>query len=181
VFPGFPINFENISNRPLAEDFDIPPGYRAISIAIDEVSSVSYKVRPNHRVDVLLSFTYQGQPAVIVLVETAKVLAVGLGDQKASGVGSKTATLLVSSENARKIELAKEYGKLSLVRAGESEIPKGTTDSSPMTLKGFFLPNDQPAAPVQKVDGKMFMTDPTTGRQTAYVLVNGVWKVESVH
>lgn len=179
IFSGFPLSFENISSRALAEDFDIPPGYRAISIAIDEMSSVSYKVRPNHRVDVLLSFTYQGQPAVIPVVETAKVVAVGVEtDPKGNTVGSKTATLLVSSEDAKKIELAKQHGKLSLVRAGDSEPPKITSDPNPTTLKQFFSPQEAAPAPREKIAGKMFVTDTKTGRQSTYVLVNGQWKVE---
>jgi Flp pilus assembly protein CpaB len=136
-------------------------------------------VRPNNRVDVLLSFTYQGQPAVIPIVETAKVVAVGVeSDPKGNTIGSKTATLLVSSEDAKKIELAKQHGKLSLVRAGDIEIPKPVIDPIPLTLRGIFLPTETAPHVQQRVPGKMMVTDTKTGRQLVYILVNGQWQME---
>jgi len=176
---GFPVSKELVSDRPIADDVLIPPGFRAISIPIDEVSSVSYQIQPNKRVDVLLSFTYKGEPAVVPVVETAKILSIGsTPGQPNGGAGARTATLLVTADDALKIELAKQYGKLGLVRAGDEEMPKTVTQPNPLTGKGLFEPGSAEPAPQPHVDGRMVMTDPKTGRQFTYVLSGGRWTVQ---
>ncbi len=179
---GYPVNRALLSAAPIAEDFPIPAGFRAISISIDEEKSVSYQIRPNHRVDVLLSFTHKGKPAVVTVVETAKVLSVGSNpDPKVRSVGASTATLLVSTDDAMKIELAKQYGRLGLLRASDVEVPKAVTDSTPTVLENIFNTPEQTAAPEENTDGQMIMTDPRTGRQLVYKLRNGQWKLEKLN
>lgn len=54
----------------------LEPGYRAVSLAADQVASVGGNVRPGNRVDVLASFGDEEQAKSIVLFEDVQVLAV---------------------------------------------------------------------------------------------------------
>ncbi|MDQ6675877.1 MAG: Flp pilus assembly protein CpaB [Acidobacteriota bacterium] len=98
----------------------IPTGYRAVSVPINDVSGVSGLITPNSRVDVL--FTRPGTMAEAVtstILQNVRVLAVGrltfanqAVDPKA--VKMPVATLIVTPEDAQKLELAKNEGKVSL-------------------------------------------------------------------
>jgi pilus assembly protein CpaB len=101
----------------------IDPGMRAISVQINDSSGVAGLIQPRSHVDVL--FTRPGTMAEAVtttILEDIVVLSVGritevsqnAIDPKASRPQSQAATLLVTPEQARKIELAKNQGKVSL-------------------------------------------------------------------
>jgi pilus assembly protein CpaB len=101
----------------------IDPGMRAISVQINDSSGVAGLIQPRSHVDVL--FTRPGTMAEAVtttILEDIVVLSVGritevsqnAIDPKASRPQSQAATLLVTPEEARKIELAKNQGKVSL-------------------------------------------------------------------
>ncbi len=102
----------------------IDPGMRAISVQINDSSGVAGLIQPRSHVDVL--FTRPGTMAEAVtttILEDIIVLSVGRVtevaqnaniDPKASRPQSQAATLLVTPEQARKIELAKNQGKVSL-------------------------------------------------------------------
>jgi len=106
----------------------IEPGKRAVSVAFTDASGVSGLIQPRSRVDVM--FTRTGSLAeamTTTLLEDAVVLSIGrttevqqlsgtVGATKAPAVRSQnqTATLMVAPEDARKLELAKNQGKLSL-------------------------------------------------------------------
>jgi pilus assembly protein CpaB len=98
----------------------IPAGYRAVSVPINDVSGVSGLVQPGSKVDVL--FTRPGNMAEAItstILQNVKVLAVGRSlfpnqavDPKAAKM--PVATLLVTPDDAQKLELAKNEGKISL-------------------------------------------------------------------
>ncbi len=102
----------------------IEPGMRAISVQINDSSGVAGLIQPRSRVDVL--FTRPGtmsEAVTTTILEDIVVLSVGRVtevsqnasiDPKASRPQSQAATLLVTPEQARKIELAKNQGKVSL-------------------------------------------------------------------
>lgn len=175
---GTPVSFELVSAQPPDEDIIIPDGYRAISIPIDEISSVSYLTKRDSRVDVLLSFTYKGELAVVPVVETVKVLTVGTGpDRSRPADGPRTVTLLVTIDDAKRVELAKRMGTLTLIRAGEKEVPRRLTDPTPVTPLRLFSAEAE-ARPAQRPDGRMVITDPRTGRQMEWSLYGKDWKLE---
>jgi pilus assembly protein CpaB len=103
-------------------------GKRAISVPINDASGVSGLIQPRAHVDVL--FTRPGSMAEAVsttLLEDVVVLAIGRTTegtnssttaaataQAAARPPAQSATLLVTPEQARKIELAKNQGKISL-------------------------------------------------------------------
>jgi pilus assembly protein CpaB len=98
----------------------IPAGYRAVSVPINDVSGVSGLVQPGSKVDVL--FTRPGNMAEAItstILQNVKVLAVGrllFPGQSVDPKASKmpVAALLVTPEDAQKLELAKNEGKISL-------------------------------------------------------------------
>jgi len=106
----------------------IDVGKRAISVPINDASGVSGLIQPRSHVDVL--FTKPGSPAEAVtttILEDVIVLAIGRTTegtnssttaaataQAAARPPAQSATLLVSPEQARKLELAKNQGRVSL-------------------------------------------------------------------
>lgn len=102
----------------------IDPGKRAISVQINDTSGVAGLIQPRSHVDVL--FTRTGSMAEALtstILEDIVVLSIGRAtevsqntniDPKASRPQNQAVTLLVTPEEARKIELAKNQGKIGL-------------------------------------------------------------------
>ncbi len=98
----------------------IEAGMRAISVQISDASGVAGLIQPNSRVDVL--FTRPGsmtEAVTAVILQNIKVLAIGRQVQANQTLDPKApkmpvATLLVSPEDAQKLELAKNEGRISL-------------------------------------------------------------------
>src|SRR5712671_6344790 len=99
----------------------IEPGMRAISVQINDSSGVAGLIQPNSRVDVL--FTRPGSMAeavTSVILQNIKVLAIGRLVQMGQTLDPKApkmpvATLLMTPEDAQKLELAKNEGRISLI------------------------------------------------------------------
>jgi pilus assembly protein CpaB len=118
----------------------IPAGYRAVSVPINDVSGVSGLVQPGSKVDVL--FTRPGNMAEAItstILQNIKVLAVGRSlfpnqavDPKAAKM--PVAALLVTPEQAQKLELAKNEGKISLSLRNPLDA-KDELDGSPVTTE----------------------------------------------
>jgi pilus assembly protein CpaB len=98
-------------------------GKRAISVQINDSSGVAGLIQPRSHVDVL--FTKPGTMAEAVtttILEDVVVLSIGRTTEAASGAintqavrpANTAATLLVTPVQARKLELAKNEGKISL-------------------------------------------------------------------
>jgi pilus assembly protein CpaB len=102
----------------------IPTGYRAVAIPINALTGVEGWVRPGAHVDVVWSTEREKQFVVVTIVENAKVLSVerSLDTEQPSSVMTATPpshiTLIVSSADAQKIQLAKSSGSLSLSLRG---------------------------------------------------------------
>jgi pilus assembly protein CpaB len=97
----------------------IDPGYRAVSVPITDASSVAGLVMPGSHVDVL--FTRPGnlmEAVTTTILQNVRVLSIGrnvqgtAADPKAPK--AVAATLIVTPEQAQKIELAKTEGRVSL-------------------------------------------------------------------
>lgn len=101
----------------------IPQDKRAVSIKVDETTSVSYLVEPGDQVDI---WTVRGEPdgdpvksKVEILLENVTVLAVG--NQVRSGPSSRrsrqsysSVTLLLGQEEAEKLIRARDLDRLPL-------------------------------------------------------------------
>ena len=98
----------------------IEPGYRAVSVQISDVSGVAGLIQPNSRVDVM--FTRPGtlaEAATSTILQNVKVLSTGRSTQTGQAVDpraprSPVVTLLLLPDDAQKLELAKNQGKIGL-------------------------------------------------------------------
>ncbi|MBI1896005.1 MAG: Flp pilus assembly protein CpaB [Acidobacteria bacterium] len=101
----------------------IEPGMRAISVPISDASSAGGLIQPRARVDVLFTRTGSVREALTTtLLQDVVVLSIGklteagqTVDPRAARSQQQTATLMVTPEDARKLELAKNHGKIGLV------------------------------------------------------------------
>jgi pilus assembly protein CpaB len=109
----------------------LPPGMRAASVRINDVSGVAGFVQPNDSVDVLITRDMPGgdrkTQMTDVLIQNVRVIAIDQQARNADGSPkvAKTATLEVNPLDAQKLALAQEVGSLSLVlrKPGEANNP----------------------------------------------------------
>ena len=98
----------------------IQPGKRAIAVPVTDSSGVAGLIQPHSRVDVLFTRTGSAAEAsTITILQDIEVLAVGRLTQTGQTVDPRApkvpvATLLVTPEEARRLELAKNQGRISL-------------------------------------------------------------------
>ncbi len=101
----------------------ISPDRRAIAVKVDKVIGVSGFIHPNNRVDVLVTLKriegYNHNPITKIILENILVLAVGPDVEEKKGREEKATpvdviTLEVTPEEAEKIALATQEGKISL-------------------------------------------------------------------
>jgi len=124
----------------------IEPGRRAVAVPITETSGVAGLIQPRSRVDVL--FTRSGSVAeasTVTILQDVEVLSIGRATTAGQTTGqmdpraaqrSSTATLLVTPEEARKLELAKNQGRISLALRNpldRSRLP----DGGPVTFEAL--------------------------------------------
>jgi pilus assembly protein CpaB len=100
----------------------IEPGRRAISVQVNEISGVSGFIQPGTRVDVLFTRVFSnGDAATTTILQNAKVIAYGRQLDPAAKVDPRdtsrptVATLLVSQEEAQRLVLAEQRGRIQLV------------------------------------------------------------------
>jgi len=118
----------------------IPEGYRAVSVQINDVSGVAGLILPGSRVDVL--FTRPGSMAEAItstIMQNVKVLAMGKLVQAGQTVDPKApkvpvATLIVNPEQAKKLELAKNEGRISLALRNPLD-PVSDGDMTPVSTE----------------------------------------------
>jgi len=97
----------------------IPPGMRAVAVRVNDTTSVAGFVLPGTRVDVMLTGSPEGsnQKETTTVLENVAVLATGQKlERNAAGEPQTTPviTLLVSPDDAQKLALASEQGKIQL-------------------------------------------------------------------
>jgi len=98
----------------------IPPGLRAMSVAVDEVGDISGFVKPRTHVDVLVAVSGTGpdnnKPYSKVVLQNIEVLAVAqqIDKGKDEPEVAKVVTLLVSPHEAEKLGLASREGIVRL-------------------------------------------------------------------
>lgn len=119
---------------------NIPEGFRAVSVSVDDVSNVEGWVRAGAKVDVMLASQISNKPVITLLAQNAKVLStgkVGGGRGGRSGGGSTTITIMVTVDEATKIQLASSSGVMSLALRGDEDTVE-SADSQTVTLDAVF-------------------------------------------
>jgi pilus assembly protein CpaB len=97
----------------------IPPGMRAISVRVNDTSSVAGFVLPGTRVDVLLTGNPEGsnEQQTTTVLENVAVIANGSRLERSANGEAQNApviTLLVSPDDAEKLTLATNQGHIQL-------------------------------------------------------------------
>ncbi len=136
--PGTPLRFRQISSEPIVVSLPLSPGMRAVSIEVDETTSVEGFARPGTRVDVTLTYRNPKNKSLEtrIIVHNARVLSLG-GDPTVLSAGKgpearksqprrTTLTLEVTPEEALVIQTAKQSGRLGLIMRApdDSGVPK---------------------------------------------------------
>lgn len=125
----------------------IPPGMRAVSVRVNDVVAVAGFVTPGTRVDVLLT----GAPGsgadeeTTTVLQNIAVLASGHTlERTATGEAQNTAviTLLVSPDDAQRLTLASQQGKIQLALRNplDTRAEEFPASSSRALYKGMPLP-----------------------------------------
>lgn len=110
----------------------VPKGYRAITVAVDDVSGVAGLLHPGDHVDIVTTFDYEVEKTTLstLILQNISVLAVGQsldavqkGDQK---VNTQTVTLSVQPSQGSLLTLASERGSIRLMLRSPKD--DGTTN-----------------------------------------------------
>jgi pilus assembly protein CpaB len=127
----------------------IPPGMRAVSVRVNDTTSVSGFVLPGTRVDVLLtgSPAGSGDPQTTTVLENVAVIATGQRLERNSAGDPQTTpviTLLVSPDDAQKLTLASNQGHIQLALRN----PLDTRQEELAAARSSSLYKIAPAPPV---------------------------------
>ena len=132
----------------------IPPGMRAVSVRVNDFSSVSGFVQPGSRVDVLMTGTATGssEPQTITVLRNVAVLANGqkldrslLGNESQN---SPVITLAVSPDDAAKLALAMNQGHIQL--ALRNPLDTNQAEVASIGMHSLYQNGTVVSAPVHK-------------------------------
>ncbi len=149
LVPGDPV-LENklVGDEDRRATIDVPPGFRLVAVHADAVSAVGNLIKPGDRVDVLVYLkanNFQGgqEAGATTILQDIKVFAVNdqwrPSEEKGGEVAAvKNVALLVTPEQAEKVTLATELGKVKLVLRSPDDDMKAEslTGTTPHDLFG---------------------------------------------
>lgn len=110
-------------------------GRRAVTVAVDEISSISGMLSPGDAIDLVASVKNAGRSTMVPVLQAVYVLATGTRVEQTAADGQRsytTVTLDVNPQEARRIMAAREVGRLTaLLRAPGDRQPTllGTADA----------------------------------------------------
>jgi pilus assembly protein CpaB len=147
----------------------IPEGYRAVSIQINDSSELAGLISPGVRVDVL--YTRPGTMTEAIsstILQNVKVLAMGKMVQAGLATDPKApkvpvATLIVTPEQAKILELAKNQGRLSLALRNPLD-PQADGDANPISTE-VLDPLAGGRGKLKKASGKANLEDPSVWKE----------------
>ncbi len=140
----------------------VPTGLRAMTVRVDEINSISGFLQPKDRIDLLLTYGSGTTQQIFPLIQNLDVIATGvqtLVDK--NGAGGKrsftTITVQVSPEQAKKITLSQQVGKVTaMLRNPEDE---SALSETPMSVSSL-LNIKKPPAPKPKKRKKVVKKKP---------------------
>lgn len=174
IAEGTPLLRSHLTREAVGISLPLTPGNRAVSIEVDATSGVEGFALPGTKVDVVLTHTVENNMVSQIIVQNARVLSYG-GDstpqeqqtapQRGRGMAretQRTITLDVSSQDALKIQTARQLGKLSLMlRSPDDNKSPAVVEQS----QNDIVPNSRPAdarkkactsAGSMRIEGKEF-------------------------
>lgn len=115
----------------------VPPGHRAITVAVNEVAGVAGFITPNDRVDVVLTTPIPGskeEKISKIILQNVPILATGQITEQKEGkpVVVPTVTMDLTPEDSEKIVLAASRGSLQLLL-------RNIADSDPVEGRGATI------------------------------------------
>jgi pilus assembly protein CpaB len=136
----------------------LEPGHKAVTVRVDDVRGVAGFVLPGDRVDVVLIRETRTNNSIEnssdVLIQHVRVLAVDqlANERQEHATVAKAVTLEVTTEQAQKILLAVNVGRLSLIlrQAGQAGQAEGET-AKRITDADLGLPPKRVATPTATV------------------------------
>jgi pilus assembly protein CpaB len=158
----------------------IKPGFRAVSVKIDEVSGVAYQIKPGDWVDVIVVMDIAGERSkketiAEVILQHVRVVAVGrsltrqASEDSTKTKSAKSATLMVPEEDVPKLHLAGTRGKLTFALRGDDDLtsPAGAFARLEELLGATKEPEKkaepaQTTAPVKQGPVQVAMATPST-------------------
>lgn len=119
-------------------------GKRAVTLAVDQVSSVSGMIRPGDRVDILATLSSKGRTATVPLLQDVPVLATD--NRLKTGLGGRssryqTVTLMLDPVAAARVSHARDAGELTVMLRPEAE--EGTASIPRVTTEGLMAANSR--------------------------------------
>ena len=130
----------------------IPPGMRAVSVRVNDTTSVSGFVQPGTRVDVLLTGNPQGsnEQQTTTVLENVAVIATGQKlERSPTGEAQNAAvvTLLLSPDDAQRLTLASSQGHIQLVLRNPLDTKQEDVAASRSSSLYKNSPEAAPSAP----------------------------------
>jgi pilus assembly protein CpaB len=142
----------------------VPPGMRAITVAVDEVVGVAGFVQPGMVVDVVSTLDVEGETTTRFLLQKVKVLACAQEAEHPTEESAKivsSATLAVTPADAERLILAAERGKIRLAMRSNRESSLARTPGvTPGTLLGRPTPIPHTRAAVRVIRVPVRMSTP---------------------
>ena len=132
----------------------VESGLRAMTVRVDEINSISGFLQPKDKVDLLLSHGANAESQIFPLIQKLNVIATGVQTMvdKQSGGRERsfnTITVHVSPEQAQKITLAQQVGRLTAVLRNPED--DGSLADSPITVANLFnIPDPEPLKPKKR-------------------------------
>lgn len=126
IMPGEPLSKDYLTRVRSSNVItaNIPDGFRAVTITVDNISAVEGWARPGARVDVAWTSSVLGKTSLKFIVQNALVLSTDRQLSSSIEPGADvppTVTLLVSTRDSAKIMLAASTGALTLALRGERD------------------------------------------------------------
>ncbi len=148
----------------------IPPGMRAVSVRVNDVVSVAGFVQPGTRVDVLATGNEGGSGGrqTTTVLENVAVIAVGKSLDRTTSTDAQTApviTLLVSPDDAQKLALVSQEGRIQLSLRNPLDTKKGGIGAT--RTSSLYL-GETPAATGSKPKAKKLVAKVPVPAPTPY-------------
>ncbi|HJV76631.1 MAG TPA: Flp pilus assembly protein CpaB [Noviherbaspirillum sp.] len=126
--------------RPPSFSSRIAAGRRAMSVPVDEISSISGMLDPGDTIDLMVTVDRGGKKITFPIIQSVTVLAAGqrqlAGATAADRRGFTTITLDTTPEEARRIIVARETGKITALLRNPED--KNLIANSMDDLSGLF-------------------------------------------
>lgn len=104
----------------------IEAGRRAITVAVDEINSISGLLEPGDLIDILVTVDQQGRKATLPLLQGVRVMATGQRSQDDPKSGERrlysTVTLDTDPQQAENLVVAREAGRLTALLRNPQDV-----------------------------------------------------------